>query len=286
MTTVSVLIPTFNRPKWLIESINSVLHQDVDAEILVLDNGSGPDTGKALDLFDCDPRVKRFRVEENLPTGGYQFLASRASGKYAVLFADDDRMLPGNLKRKVEFLESHPDHGLVCSSAIPIGAEGAWTGVAPIWMMAPEDIESGATAILLLDMNISMPSVVFRSEYLPLLDKIGPFGLVGDWAFFLEIAGPDGSDAGFISEPLIENRVHGGSDTSMNGRKGGFFKYYPIVWRHWIERGIRPTEGAWEAMRRLYLGMALEQYGKDDIGLLAQCVAEFNELQKIEVKNG
>ena len=47
--TVSIIIPTFNRSKLLIDAIESVLNQTYkDYEIIVIDDGSTDDTRESL----------------------------------------------------------------------------------------------------------------------------------------------------------------------------------------------------------------------------------------------
>jgi glycosyltransferase involved in cell wall biosynthesis len=79
----------------------SVFGQDYGAfEWVVLDNGStNPDTVKYLSKLDLDPRVKLFRVEENLGIiGGMRFCLERATGRYVLPVDSDDYLCPDCLR--------------------------------------------------------------------------------------------------------------------------------------------------------------------------------------------
>ncbi len=85
---VSVVIPTFNRPEFLQETLESVLAQSRPArEIIVVDNGTGPETARLLERYGN--RVVQIKID---PVGQQ---AARNSGIAAatstwVAFLDDD----------------------------------------------------------------------------------------------------------------------------------------------------------------------------------------------------
>ena len=97
MPTVSVIIPTFNRRKVVVNAIRSVLHQTYrDYEIIVVDDGSTDDTAEAL-----TPYMDRIRYvyQANLGASvaknkGIQL----ARGKWISVLDSDDVWLPTKLE--------------------------------------------------------------------------------------------------------------------------------------------------------------------------------------------
>ena len=93
---VSVVIPTFDRPVLLAATIESVLAQTVPArEIIVVDNGTNPDTATALARFGDGVRLLKtdplgVQVARNAGI-------AHASATWVALLDDDDLFRPGYL---------------------------------------------------------------------------------------------------------------------------------------------------------------------------------------------
>lgn len=109
-------IPTRNRADILRGTIENVLEQDfTDFELYVSDNESDDHTAEVVTSFD-DPRVHYAPLERNIGlypnfTRTYQL----GTAPYVMSMPDDAPMLPGNLARKVAFLDEHPDVDMVHS---------------------------------------------------------------------------------------------------------------------------------------------------------------------------
>ena len=108
---VTVAIPTYNRPEYLNECIQSVLDQTLqDFSIVVYDNASTEAVGEELQKFQ-DPRIHFFGNEENIGVAGNinRILRHSFESEYVIIFHDDDTMHPKMLELQVAFLDAHKD---------------------------------------------------------------------------------------------------------------------------------------------------------------------------------
>jgi len=122
---VSIIIPTFDRPRYLKEAIESVLAQTYsNIEVLIFDNGTLDETlAVAGDAARRDRRVRFQRNERNLGmSANFNALARAARGEFLVAIGDDDRLLPGFVSRLVGVMR--PELGVAFSNHYLINAEG------------------------------------------------------------------------------------------------------------------------------------------------------------------
>ena len=113
--TVSVIIPTFNRPKELLRAVRSVLSQDyAEVEILVVDDNP-PDsearrlTTEALDGMDSC--IKHIQTPGSLGGAGARNVGIQAArGAFVAFLDDDDEWLKGKLRKQMALFETVPDH--------------------------------------------------------------------------------------------------------------------------------------------------------------------------------
>lgn len=112
--TVSIIMGAYNAGAFIQQTVQSILNQNYpQLEILVTDDASTDDTFSLLKSFS-DPRMRVFR---NLKNQGSASVRNRglkfARGAYIHFFDHDDIMLPGSLRKRVEFLEGHPEAKVV-----------------------------------------------------------------------------------------------------------------------------------------------------------------------------
>lgn len=125
-TDVSVVIPTYNRAKLVVEAIESVLRQTAPPrEIIVVDDGSTDDTASALASFG--DRIISIRQEnQGVGTARNRALAV-ASSPYIAFLDSDDLWLEFKLELQIDILERNPDLGFLFSDFQIKGEEGAIT---------------------------------------------------------------------------------------------------------------------------------------------------------------
>ena len=106
---VSVIIPTFNRSKWVSEAVDSVLHQTLKPrEIIVVDDGSTDDTADVLDGYGDAIRV--LCLEENRGVSAARNRGIEAACCRYVAFLDsDDLWLPRKLEDQINHVRKHPE---------------------------------------------------------------------------------------------------------------------------------------------------------------------------------
>ena len=123
---VSVLMTVYNREKYLVKAIESVLASTyTNLELIISDDRS---LDRSLEIAkkyaEKDSRVKVFINENNL--GDYpnrNKAASYASGKYLKYVDADDYIYPWGLQLLVEMMEKFPDAGWGLCSLIQVMPE-------------------------------------------------------------------------------------------------------------------------------------------------------------------
>lgn len=111
---VSVIIPTYNRARLVVEAIESVLRQTAPPrEIIVIDDGSTDDTPRAVEAFG--DRIMYVR-QENWGVGVARNRAlAMARGRYLAFLDSDDVWLEFKLELQVAVMERMPEVGFLFS---------------------------------------------------------------------------------------------------------------------------------------------------------------------------
>ena len=192
------------------------MSQDVvPSSVVVCDDRSKDTTAEVIRAF-AGRGVRHVLNERNLgPPGNFNACMREASGEYVCLFHADDVMGVGNLRRKIEFLEAHPEVGFVHSNAMQIDPEGRELGLQWKPGQNPEGVEGGAAAFMRWlegENTVVAPAVVMRKRC---CDEIGFFDErithTQDMEYWLRLVAR--WKVGYLEEPLVRYRQHPGQDT-------------------------------------------------------------------------
>jgi GT2 family glycosyltransferase len=214
---VTVCIPTYNRRELLAASLQSVLQQSwQDVEIIVSDNASTDDTEEYVRSIG-DPRLHYDRLEDNIGLfGNLSRCLQLGSGRYRVMLPDDDLMLPGNLERKVRFLDGHPSAGMVHSAFRYLDQNAKPFGPTENWSRLNDDTLEPGESFMRRSLSVGgivcVSSVMLRSELVANEKFDAADGPYADIALWLRVASR--SDVGFLMAPLSGYLVHGSSASS------------------------------------------------------------------------
>lgn len=110
---VSVVIGTFNREKYVRQTVDSVLEQTFrDFEVIVVDDASTDRTPEILKSYGDRIRLIRRDCNSGLPSVARNAGMAQAKGRYIAFLDSDDYWYPSKLEKQVELMEAHPDIAL------------------------------------------------------------------------------------------------------------------------------------------------------------------------------
>lgn len=107
MNRVTVVIPTYNRSRFVREAVASVLAQrEVPMEVIVVDDGSTDDTASVLQAFG-GAIVSVFQAHRGVSAARNRGI-QMAGGEWIAFLDSDDLWLPGKLKAQLDFFSQNP----------------------------------------------------------------------------------------------------------------------------------------------------------------------------------
>ena len=196
---VSAIIPTWNRRELLLHAIGSALAQThpVD-EIIVVDDGSTDGTADALREAFGDRIVYVRQANAGVSAARNRGMAL-ARGRYFALLDSDDEWMPEKTARQVEWLDAHPDFGMVLCDVERIDIDRRPIDLLGRRAIIPED--GWVLPSVLANPTLVPVSAMFRRE---VYEDVGGFDeslrTAEDLDFHLRIARH--WQIGVIDEPL------------------------------------------------------------------------------------
>jgi Glycosyl transferase family 2 len=125
---VSTVIPVYNRPKLLLEAVDSVLAQNYhQIEIVVVDDGSD-EPAMASSLDEClrlgDGKVRVVRQRNQGPGAARQHGLEHAQGEFVQFLDSDDVLYPIKFQAQIDMFRARPEVGVVYGKTRNSGAVG------------------------------------------------------------------------------------------------------------------------------------------------------------------
>lgn len=124
MPKVSVIMPSYNKEKYIAKSIDSILNQTFkDWELIIVDDVSTDNSVEVIKTY-TDKRICFFQNEVNIGIAANRNKALElVQGEYVALLDADDIATDFRLKTQVEFLDNHPECDVVYGRYNEIDAE-------------------------------------------------------------------------------------------------------------------------------------------------------------------
>ena len=212
---VSVIIPTYNRANYLVQSLESVLAQTYrNLEVIVVNDGSTDETKATLEPYRN--RISYFEKTNGGKSSALNLGLKHISGEYVWVFDDDDVALPELVEFHMSVFESRSEVGFVYSGYAFFEEEDTNNVIETIEATAHRDGE--LLGQLLSGNFISGVSVVVRKRC---YDRVGWYDerliRAQDYDMWIRLARA-GFKAGAIRQPLVRVRKHGGLRGSEKDR--------------------------------------------------------------------
>ncbi|MDB5263107.1 MAG: hypothetical protein JWQ14_2388 [Adhaeribacter sp.] len=214
LSTVSVLIPTYNNAHFLDETIQSVLNQSyTDFELIIVDNHSTDNTDDVVQPYLIDPRLRYYKNATNIGmVGNWNKCLEYAQGTYIKYLCSDDKFHPDLLEKFVAVMEQYPHVAIVSSYREYFGEKRFKQELPPF-----SGLRSGKEAICLSLEKwnwIGEPTtVMFRRSGLKVGDFKTDYKYFPDWDMWLRLLTT--GDCYIIPETLSYFRLHPNQVTAL-----------------------------------------------------------------------
>lgn len=109
---LSICIATFNRGKFIAETLDSILHQmQPGVELIVVDGASPDNTEEVMRQYLLNyPEIRYYRELVNSGVDAdYDKAVEYATGEYCWLMTDDDVLMPGAIEAVLHSIHSSPE---------------------------------------------------------------------------------------------------------------------------------------------------------------------------------
>ncbi len=222
----SVVIPSYNHGPFIEEAVHSVLGQDTDLELVVVDDGSSDDSRRRLESID-DCRLRLILQENRGAHAALNRGIEASRGQIVFLLNSDDHFHPQRLPRFLDRFAQQPELCLLTSwlqlidaHGLPIGVKEAWHNLPPWPQPRPGKglADGGEPGLALLQSNYvsTTSNVAFRRAWWQRQGLcFSPLRYTHDWEALLAAAGR--GPMAVLAEPLVSYRVHA-SNTLAEGR--------------------------------------------------------------------
>lgn len=239
---VSICIPTYQRPEYFRQALESVLHQTYrNLDIFVTDDSADDRTEQLIQPYLADGRI----TYEHHPEFTYQDNWERLrtydnpDAEYVGWLMDDDFYLPEKTSRMVEAYRTHPEVSLVTSYRVFVDEQGnplpkerqpevfaqenmVYTGqsIGRITLMGIVNVVGEPSTTLM------KKSLIDNHRYNWIeLEPAYDCGDIPKWLYFLQKG-----DLFYFAEPLTYFRMHGDNEEN----KPEFFVGMAVGWEQMI----------------------------------------------------
>ena len=210
---VTVVIPSYNHDKYILECINSVLNQTYEnIELIIIDDGSIDKTRELLSKLESQNKKNIkiiFKDNEgliNTLNGSYELI----NGKYVAFLASDDIWLPNKIEEQINIISRYSNVGFIFSDSFFLCRDQKTDVLYSSYKKKLNKIEPNEPIeiykFLLRNNFIATPTVLIRTSC---LKQVGFFDKelgIEDYDMWLRLS--KNNKTVYINKPLSYYRLH------------------------------------------------------------------------------
>ena len=219
MTTLSILIPSYNHSKYIIDTLNShVENNPFDYEIIIIDDGSTDQSPKLIQEWVTNhPEVKTkfFSRENRGVTATLNQLVDLAEGEFIRFFGSDDLSAPHANEVMIDFLTKNKADAVFgfCEVIDQNGKIIADNSIIQLGKTIDLYQENLSKAII-ANWAVVGPSLILRKSAFLKVGKFNEKSLIEDWYLYLNLLAK--TDLRFVNKVVAQYRHH---DTNASRTK-------------------------------------------------------------------
>ena len=182
---ISIIMPTFNRADFIVESVNSIVNQSYkDWELIIIDDGSTDNTKTVLAGLLDDPRISYIKQENSGQSCARNSGIKAAKSKW-LCFLDSDNLWPEDkLSVSWKYVEENPKAEIIYGEITRIDENGRCLGPASM-----KRYSGRITSKLLNDNFITINTVTMKKDC---INALGGFNetdrLAEDYELWLRLS--------------------------------------------------------------------------------------------------
>ncbi len=243
MTLVSIITPSYNQAVFLERTILTVLNQTYPViEYFIIDGGSQDDSVNVIHKYQ--DKLKGWVSEKDQgQTDAINKGFAMANGDILAWINSDDTYEPDTVKCAVEYLDTHPDVGLVYGDTKFINEKDEVIGTFPAALTNYAKLRQGYV-------HIPQQAAFFRASLWKQVAPLDPsFYFAMDYDLWIRLAKLSG--VAYVHSHWANFRLHGEAKTihsddrcwpemlKVHYRDGGKF-FSPIVFKYYLRKVAGP----------------------------------------------
>ncbi len=225
--SVSVIMPTYNRPRIIREAIQSVITQEFkDFELIIVNDGGDESVESTIKQF-ADSRIRYLRISHSGLAGALNAGLRLAKGEYISYLDDDDIYYPNHLSTLLGVASDRNKDFVYSKSRVVRGYRDDSEIFVPV-RNASTNTKTYSKSTLSSNLGISVNNVLHKRELawsVGLFNSDIPWSM--DWDFWMRIS--DLEEPYFVDKWTSEYRKTLDNMTTSAWYQGVFYMHHLLV---------------------------------------------------------
>ncbi len=220
---VSVVIPSYNHARYIVQAIDSVIQQTHPHwELIVVDDGSTDETRELLEANYLDHPCIQLLYQDN--RGAHHAInrgVSMAKGRYISILNSDDVYHPERLQILLAHSQAHPQ-SLIFTQVTPVDAQGIVMASSHPWCMFYERLmqeyhrDGVKMALLTGNFAVTTSNFFFSADLIKTVGGFRKKRYNHDWEFMARLISRGYQIVCAGQQPLLSYRLHGHNTITQN----------------------------------------------------------------------